>query len=104
MAISWAASADKHGIPHEDALHAIEHAVYVEVEFDEPRLGGRVRPTLFIGPPRARGGPLLEVMVEIAGSRGLHVFHVMAGVRSTLTGWERTDGEREGLPGRCRLG
>ena len=41
MAISWAASADKHGVPHEDALHAIEHAVYVEVEFDEPRLGGR---------------------------------------------------------------
>ena len=42
------ARADKHGVPHEDALHAIEHAVYVEVEFDEPRLGGRVRPTLFI--------------------------------------------------------
>ena len=76
MAISWAASADKHGVPHEDALHAIEHAVYVEVEFDEPRLRGRVRPTLFIGPPRLRG-PLLEVMVEIAGSRGLHIFHVM---------------------------
>ena len=77
MAISWAPSADKHGIRREDALYAIEHALYVEVEFDEPRLGGRVRPTLFIGPPRARGGPLLEVMVEITGSRGLHVFHVM---------------------------
>jgi hypothetical protein len=60
VAISWAASADKHGVPHEDALHAIEHAVYVEVEFDEPRLVGRVRPTLLI-----------------AGSRGLHIFHVM---------------------------
>ena len=36
-----------------------------------------MRPTLFIGPPRAGGGPLLEVMVEITGSRGLHVFHVM---------------------------
>jgi hypothetical protein len=23
------------------------------------------------------GGPLLEVMVEITGSRGLHIFHVM---------------------------
>ena len=48
----WAASADKHGVPHEDALHAIEHAieraVYVEVEFADPRLGGRVRPTLFV--------------------------------------------------------
>ena len=77
MAISWAASADKHGVPREDALHAIEHAVYVEVEFDEPRLGGQVHPTLFIGPRRAGGGPLLEVMVEITGSRGLHIFHVM---------------------------
>jgi hypothetical protein len=77
VAISWAASADKDGVPHEDALHAIEHAVYVEVEFDEPRLVGRVRPTLFIGPPRPRGGLLLEVMVEITGSRGLHIFHVM---------------------------
>ena len=66
-----------HGVPHEDALHAIEHAVFVEVEFDVPRLVGRVRPTLFIGPPRTRGGPVLEVMVEIAGSRGLHIFHVM---------------------------
>ena len=77
MAVSWAASADKHGFPREDALPAIENAVFVEVEFDEPRFGRRVRPTLFIGPPRARGGPLLEVMVEIAGSRGLHIFHVM---------------------------
>ena len=75
--MSWAASADKRGAPHEEALHAIEHAVYVEVEFDERRLGGWVRPTLLIGPPRAGGGPLLEVMVEIAGSRGLHIFHVM---------------------------
>jgi hypothetical protein len=74
VAISWAA---KHGVPPEDALHAIEHAVYVEVEFDEPRLGGRVRPTLFIGPSRAPGGPLLEVMVELVGARSLHVFHVM---------------------------
>jgi hypothetical protein len=52
-------------------LHAIEHAVYVEVEFDEPRLGGRVRPTLFIGPLRARGGPLLEVMVEMSPVPGV---------------------------------
>jgi hypothetical protein len=73
VAISWAASADKHGVPHEDALHAIEHAVYV-VEFDEPRLVGRVHPTLFIGPPRVGGGALLEVMVEIAGTRGLQIF------------------------------
>jgi hypothetical protein len=75
VAITWAPSPDKHGVPHEDALHAIEHAVYVEEEFDEPRMAGRVRPTLFIGPPRDTGGELLEVMVEISGSRRLHVSH-----------------------------
>jgi hypothetical protein len=77
VAVTWSESADKHGIDHEDALHAIGHACYVEAEFDEPRTGGRVRPTLFIGPPRALGGPLLEVMVEVTPPRELHVFHVM---------------------------
>ena len=77
MSISWAASADKHGVGHDDALHAIANAVYVESEFEEPRLPGRVRPTLFIGPPRQLGGPLLEVIVEISPPRDLHVFHVM---------------------------
>lgn len=46
--MTWAASADKHGIQHEDALHAIRNASYIESEFDEPRIPGRVRPTLFI--------------------------------------------------------
>lgn len=75
--MTWAGSADKHGIPHEDALHAIGNAYYVESEFEVPRLPGRVRPTLFIGPPRQRGGPLLEVMVEVSPPRDLHIFHVM---------------------------
>ena len=75
--MTWAASADKHGVPHEDAIHAIGNAVYVEVEFDEPRPPSRVRPTLYIGPPRQLGGPLLEVMVEIVPPRGMHIFHVM---------------------------
>lgn len=77
MAISWAKSADKHGIAHEDALHAIGNAYYVEEEFDEPRIPGALRPTLFIGPPRQLGAPLLEVMVEISPPRDFHVFHVM---------------------------
>ena len=38
VAVTWAHSADKHGIPHEDALHAIGNASYVESEFDEPRI------------------------------------------------------------------
>ncbi len=77
MAVTWANSADKHGIEHEDALHAIANAYYVEREFDEPRVPGRVRPTLFLGPPRQLGGPLLEVMVEMTPPRDIHVFHVM---------------------------
>jgi hypothetical protein len=77
VAITWAVSADKHGIPHEDALHAIANAYYVEREFEEPRIPGHVRPTLFIGPPRQLGGALLEVMVELVEPRDIHVFHVM---------------------------
>jgi len=77
VSVTWAASSDKHGIRHADALHAIDNASYVESEFDEPRIPGRVRPTLFIGPPRQLGDPLSEVMVEVAPSRDLHIFHVM---------------------------
>ncbi|GAA1158408.1 hypothetical protein GCM10009630_65660 [Kribbella jejuensis] len=61
MAITWAPSADKHGIDHEDALQAIMNAYYVEREFDEPRPPATVRPTLFIRTP----------------PRDLHIFHVM---------------------------
>ncbi|MFC9840905.1 hypothetical protein ACFVKB_45195 [Rhodococcus sp. NPDC127530] len=44
MAVEWVTSAEKHGIDHEDALHAIENAVYVEQEFDEPRVPGTPSP------------------------------------------------------------
>jgi hypothetical protein len=77
VAITWAPSADKHGIDREDALHAIMNAHYVEQEFDEPRPPATVRPTLFIGPPRQLGEPLLEVMVEATPPRDLRIFHVM---------------------------
>lgn len=77
MAITWAPSAAKHGIDREDALHAIMNAYYAESEFDEPRPPATVKPTLFIGPPRGLGGPLLEVMVEVSPPRDLHIFHVM---------------------------
>ncbi len=82
--MTWADSADKHGIPHEDALHAIGNAYFVESEFDEPRMSGRVRPTLFIGPPRQVDGLLLEVMVEVSPPRDLHIFHVMIARRKHL--------------------
>jgi hypothetical protein len=84
VAVTWAPSADKHGIPREDALHAISNAHYVESEFDAPRVPGHVRPTLFIGPPRQLGGELLEVMVEVLPPRDLHIFHVMVARRKHL--------------------
>ena len=37
MALTWAAAADKHGIAHEDAVHAMLNALYVETDFDAPR-------------------------------------------------------------------
>ncbi|OUS93904.1 hypothetical protein CA951_21085 [Rhodococcus sp. NCIMB 12038] len=77
MGVEWANSAGKHLIEREDAIHAIENAVYLEREFDEPRVPGHSKPWLFIGPPRKRVGPLLEVMVEVVPPRGMVIFHVM---------------------------
>jgi hypothetical protein len=77
VGIEWAASAHKHGIAREDALHAMTNAYYVDQEFDEPRPPANLRPTLYIGPPRLLGGPLLEVMAVLSPPRGMFVFHVM---------------------------
>jgi hypothetical protein len=77
VGITWAHSADRHGIPREDALHAMMNAYYVEQEFDEPRSPANRRPTLYIGPPRQLGGPLLEVMAVLTPPRDMFVFHVM---------------------------
>lgn len=91
MALTWADSAFKHQIDPDDAMHAIVNAVYVEVDFDEPRPPSQVRPTLYIGPQRAPGAPLLEVMVEIRPPRGMHVFHVMEAREKHLARMEETD-------------
>jgi hypothetical protein len=90
MGVTWARSADKHGIAHEDALHAIANAVYVEEEFDDPRPPNDIRPHLYIGPQRRRGAPLLEVMVEVRPPRGLHIFHVMEARQKHLERMEVT--------------
>lgn len=74
MAISWANSADKHGIPRADAVHAIVNRVYYVHGFDPSRTGG-FAPDLFIGP--SRNGELLEVMIEPVPPQDGVVFHVM---------------------------
>lgn len=88
VAVTWASSADKHGIAHEDALHAIGNAHYVEEEFDEPRVPGHLRPALFIGPPRRLGGPVREVMAELVPLRGLYIFHAMPARQKHLSRME----------------
>lgn len=93
MGVSWARSAEKHGVPHEDALHAILHAVYAESGFDDSRIPGGICPTLYIGPPRALGDPMLEVMVEVKPPGTFHIFHVMVARRKHL---DRIGGDQHG--------
>jgi hypothetical protein len=76
VAVRWAPSADKHGVVREQTLYAIGHAEHVVAEFDEPRVAGTARPTLYIG-PAGRGGPLIEVLVVITPPRDVFVFHAM---------------------------
>lgn len=92
MELRWTASAGKQGVAREDAVHAITNAVYAESELDEPRVFGDLRPTLFIGPPRRRDGPLLEVMVEIIPPDDVVVFHVMVARAAHLERMGREDG------------
>jgi hypothetical protein len=83
VAVHWAASAAKHGIAREDALHAILNAVDHVESFDEPRMPGHNRPDLYIGPTRDRKR-MLEVMVEVSPPAHVSVFHVMEARRTTL--------------------
>ena len=76
VAIIWRRSADKHGIAHEDAVHAMLFSVARVDEFDEPRLLGHHPPTLFLGAGRARV-VILEVMAKILDSGDISVFHGM---------------------------
>lgn len=77
MAIEFTESAGKHGFTLDDAIWAMTNARYVEPEFDEPRVSGHVRPTLYVGPSLDPAAPLLEVMVEVLPTRSIVVFHVM---------------------------
>ncbi|MBU2698853.1 MULTISPECIES: hypothetical protein [Pimelobacter] len=82
MAIRWTDSADKHGVPRDEALYAVMNHHYLVPEFDEPRVGER-RPDLYIG-PASLGGPMLEVMLTRTPPRDLEIFHVMPLREKTL--------------------
>jgi hypothetical protein len=75
MDIRWTSSADKHGIPHEDALNAVLHHQFHVSPFGTSRDPARGDPDLFLGP--RLDGRMLEVMAEVTQGR-LVIFHVMA--------------------------
>ncbi|SFL21652.1 MULTISPECIES: hypothetical protein [unclassified Leifsonia] len=73
MGIEFARSAGKHGISEQDALYAVQHAVYssdrVKVN-NAGRPGGSRR--VFVGPQHAQTERLIEVVPG-----GFVVYHVM---------------------------
>jgi hypothetical protein len=72
-------------VDQDDAIHAILNAIYVESKFDESRIPGRIRPTLFIGPPQNPDAELLEVMLEVdPTTQSMHIFHVMKAQQKNL--------------------
>lgn len=77
MGIEWPDSADKHSIPHADALYAIQNATYtsekVKVNDGDPFNKRRV----FIGPQHAQTDRLIEVLIELKTSGDFVVYHVM---------------------------
>lgn len=73
MGVTWTDSADKHEIPHNEALYAMSHPHFIVTEFGKPRIGD-VPPTLFIGPSRFG---TLEVLAVIRPPGDVHIFHVM---------------------------
>ena len=86
MGVVWADSADKHGIPREEAMYAMTHAHRVIKRFAQPRVGG-TPPMLFIGPSRFG---TLEILATVRPPEDLWVFHVMR-LRETTrlaAGWK----------------
>jgi hypothetical protein len=73
MPIEWTFSADKHGIPHADALYAIGHAVGSEEVVGRP---GETT-TVFVGHPHGQTDRYIEVIVAMRPPRDLVIFHVM---------------------------
>lgn len=73
MAVTWADSADRHGVPHEDALYAIAHATGTEDV--EGRPGWTT--TVYVGRPHGQTDRYIEVIVATRLPREVLVFHVM---------------------------
>lgn len=92
MAIRWADSVDRHGVPDEDTVHAMLNAYLYVPEFDRPRRPGASPPHLWISPPTRLGAPLLEVMAERRPPRDVVIFHVMEARAKFLALLDGTEG------------
>jgi hypothetical protein len=77
MGIEFAASASKWGITREDALYAMQNAVYssdkVKINDGDARNQRRV----FVGPQHAQTDRLIEVLIEVKRPGTFFVYHVM---------------------------
>lgn len=78
MAIAWLPSADRHGIPRDEALYAMTHATVSET-WPPARDGRATPPTLFIGPSRYGE---IEVIAQVEKPHVV-IFHVMRVRQST---------------------
>lgn len=73
MAVTWKPSADRHGIPREDALYAMmHHEVSAEID-GEPGETTMV----YIGHPHGQTDRYLEVIAAYRPPRTIEIFHVM---------------------------
>lgn len=73
MALYFTPSAARHGIPSEDALYAIAHAVGSE----ELGWQGKKKKKIYVGHPHGQTERFIEVIVLEWNPREIEVFHVM---------------------------
>lgn len=73
MGVEWARSADKHGVPREDALYALIHyEVSAEVEGEQGE-----KTIVYVGHPHGQTERYLEVIAAHRPPRTIVIFHVM---------------------------
>jgi hypothetical protein len=73
VGVEWRASADRHHIPHEDALYVIGHPTGTE---DVEGLPGWTT-TVYVGHPNEYTDRFIEVIAGTREPRRLAIFHVM---------------------------
>lgn len=77
MAIEWALSADKHQVPHGDAVFAIMNNIFISDKVDTSHARNALPRKLFVGPAHEQTDRLLEVLVEVRSGGTLWIYHVM---------------------------